>query len=177
MSSIGRTDSEYIYSYAFLCGFLCSLHCPTLVVFTVGNEEDGTRYILLLSEGARSKVYGCGNVCALCGNHGRVNAIEEHLCRNVVVGDGELHEGLSCIHHQSNLVVPHIVNHIAYEHLCLIQSRRTYIIGKHGVGNVHSYDGFNTIALRSVNLCTELRTCSSNYERGESQKEKPRLSL
>ena len=122
------------------------------MVFTVGDEDDGTSNLFLLCEAVHAQLDSMGNVGALHANHRGVDALQEHLGRNIVAGDGQLHEGIAGKHNQSDFVVGEMVHQVLHQQFALFQSRGHHIFCKHRVADVETDDGFNAIAFLVGNL-------------------------
>ena len=85
------------------------------MVFAIGNHDNRFANAFLLTKAAHRKVNGLGDVSALCGDESWVDVLQEHLSRNVVGGNGQLHKGISCEHHQSDAVVCKVIYEILDE--------------------------------------------------------------
>ena len=115
--SLTTTDTQHIDTHAFLPGFLCGIECPTLVIFTIGDDNDSLADTLFLGETAHCHIDGSGNVGALGSHHRRVDTREEHLGGNIVARDRQLHKGITGEHDKTDLVVGEMIHQILHHHL------------------------------------------------------------
>ena len=137
------------------------------MVFTISNHNDSTSNIVLLGKTFRSQINGISYIGALCLNQTRGDILQEHLGRNVIAGNRQLHKRIACKNNQSNLVIGKIINQIFYQHLTLIKTGRNNILCQHRVGDIQTNDSFNTLSLIMRNLATHLRT--SQHDNQECQ--------
>ena len=121
-TALGVADSENEHVDAFLLGSFGSLECPTLVVFTIGNKDDGAPNLLLLCKAVGSQRERTTHIGTLHVDERRRDVLQEHFCRHIVACDRQLHKGIAGKHHQANLVVGEMVYQILDEHLTLLQT-------------------------------------------------------
>ena len=176
-SALGRAYAKDIDVHPFLGGSLCRGHCPTLVVLTVGDDEDGTTHSLLLREAVRGQLNGAGDVGALHGNHGGRDVVEEHLGRDIVASDGQLRVSIAGIDNEADFVINHIIYEAADEHLGLRQTAGRDILGHHGVTDVQGDDGLDAAARARVDASAVLRTCQAQHQHGQRRIQEPELQL
>ena len=138
--------------------FLSSLQGPTLVVFTVSNNDDSLANTLFLRKAVRSHRDSLCYICTLSGHHRWVDARQEHLSRHIVTGDRQLDESVASKDYQTNLVVGKVVNKVLHHHLGTIQTTGRYIFCQHRVTDIYRNDGLNTSTLLVTDLGTELWT-------------------
>ena len=173
--TLRRTDAQHEHTHSLVLGLVGSLQCPTLVVLTVGNHDDGLADALFLREAVDGHPYGGGNVRTLHADHGRVDIAEEHLGRHVVARDRQLHEGIAGKDNQSHLVVGEMVHEVFHHHLGASQAARCYVLCHHGVGHVHGDDGLNARPLLTVNLSAHLRSCQHDNHQSQGGQQQGEL--
>ena len=137
------------------------------MVLTIGNDDDGLAYLVVLAEAVLRHLNGSGNICALCANHRGVDAAEEHLGRHIVAGHGQLYKGIAGKDNQSYLVVRELVNKVLHHHLGTFQTTGGDILGSHGVGDVHRYDGLYALTLLCLRSCSPMRAGKSHDKQGK----------
>ena len=145
------------------------------MVLTVGNDDDGLAYLLLLGEAVGSHLYSPRYVRALRGHQRRVDVRQEHLGRHIVTGDGQLHKGIACKHNEAYLVVRKVVDQVLDHHLRTVQTAGRHILGQHGVTDVDTNDGLNACALLVTDFRSHLRTGKHQDEQGQSGLQQPEL--
>ena len=128
-----------------------------------------------LGEAIAGHGQGSGDVGALHVDERGLNALQEHLGRDVVAGNGKLDEGIACKDNESNLIVGEMVDEILDKHLALLQTRRNHILSQHGVADVKADDCFDAIALLARNLRSHLWTCQHHDEQGKCCLKQPEL--
>ena len=171
--ALGRAHTQYVYSHSGILGGLGSLECPTLVVLTIGNHDDSLADAFLLGKAMCSHIDGTGDISALSSHHRWVDTRQEHLGRNIVAGDRQLHECIACKHDETNLIISKVVNQILYHHLTAIQSARRDILGHHRVTDIHRNDGLDAHTLLVVDLGAKLRTGQHHDEQCQSALQNP----
>ena len=120
--SLGITDTQDKHVDALLVGHLRCLLRTLFVVFAIGNHDDGPAHVVLLGEALGGEADGLSDVGALGLDETRGNVLQEHLGRNVVASDRQLHEGIACEDDETNLVVGEVINQILYQHLALVET-------------------------------------------------------
>ena len=103
------------------------------MVFAIGNNDDGSAHILLLSETLGSQIDGCSDIGSLGLDKTRGYVLEKHLCRNIIGGDWQLHERIACKDDESNFVVVKVVDQIFDKHLTLVQTGWNHVLTEHGI--------------------------------------------
>ena len=174
-STTGRTDTQHIGIHPSCLGVLCSFHCPTLVVFTIGDDDDGLAHTFLLSKAVRSHVDGSSNISTLRGNHRWRDIRQEHLGTDIVAGDGQLDESIAGKDDKTYLVVGKVVHQILDHHLRTVQTTGSDILGEHRITDVHADDGLDTRTLLVADLGTHLRTGQHDDEQGQCSEQQPEL--
>ena len=143
-----------------ILGFLSSLQGTTLVVFTVGNDDDSLTDTLLLRKAVRGHRDSLCNICTLCSHHRRIDARQEHLGRHIVTGDRQLDKGVARKDNQTNLIIGEVIDEVLHHHLGTVQTTGCHIFSEHGVTDIHRYDGLYAGTLLVTNLRTKLWTGS-----------------
>ena len=154
----GGADAEDIDVHAFVAGVLGGLHGTAFMVFAIGDDNDGLAYAFLLGEAMRGQRNGGGNVGALGGYQRGVDARKEHLGRNIVAGNGQLHEGIAGEDDEPYLVVSEVIYQILDHHLSTVQAAGRHVLGQHGVADVHTDDGLDARTLLVRNAGAHLGT-------------------
>ena len=172
---VGRADAQHVDTHAFLLGFLGSLQRPTLVVFTIGDDDDGFADVLFLRKAVRRHVDGSGNVGALCGYHRRGDARQEHLRRHVVAGNGQLDESIAGKDYQTYLVIGEMVDQVLYHHLRAVQTAGSHVFSQHRVADVQTDNRLNAGALLVADFRAELRAGYHDDEQGQRRQQQPVL--
>ena len=117
------------------------------MVFTIGDDDDGASDMVGLCETVHCQLYGMADICTLSSNERRIDVLQEHLRRDVVSGNRQLYESITSKDHKSYFIVGEVVNHVFDEHLALFQSARHNILSEHGIGDVHTDDGFDALTI------------------------------
>ena len=130
-SALGVTDTQDKDIDALLLGSSRSLCSTRFVVFTIRDNDDGTTYIRLLGEALCSQVYRSTDVGALRLNQVWCNVLKEHLGRNVVARDRQLHKSIASEDNQTNLIIGKVIYKILYQHLALVETRWNDILCQH----------------------------------------------
>ena len=156
--TFGFTDTDHENLYAFFLGALGYGYGIVFVVLTVGDEDDGTARVALLSKATDRGIQGCTDGGTLGLDEVRLDGIEEHLRRYIVTGDRQLDERVTGEDHESYLVVYHVIHQLGQHLFGAVQTVRRHVFRHHRVGDIEGYDGFDTLPfLRALGL-TELRT-------------------
>ena len=174
-STLRRTDAQHIDSHASLFGFLGSLQGSSLMVFTIGDNDNGLADFLLLGEAMRRHRNGFGDIRSLCRHHRRVDGRQEHLRRHIVAGNGQLHEGIASKDDKSYLVVGEIVDHVLYQHLRTIQTTGRHVLCQHRVTDIHTDNGLYTGSLLMTDFRAKLRTGYHDDDQGQCRQQQPEL--
>ena len=103
------------------------------MVFAISNYDNGSAYILLLSETLGSQIDGFADIGSLGLDKTRGYVLKKHLCRNIIGGDWQLHESIACKDDESNLVVVKVVDQIFDKHLTLVQTGWNHVLTEHGI--------------------------------------------
>ena len=173
--TIHRADAQHIDSHTHILRGLSSLNGPTLMVLTIGDDDDCLTDTFFLGETVRSHLNGTGNISTLCGHHRGINAGKKHLGRHIVAGDGKLYEGIASKHNQTNLIVGEMIYQVLYHHLTTVQTTGHHILGQHRVTDIHRDDGLNTHPLLMTDLRTHLGTGQHDDQQGKGSKQQPEL--
>ena len=152
--TISGSYAQDIDTHAFIFRCLSCFERPTLMVLTIGDDDDSLADTFFLSKTMGGHLDGTGDIRTLGCHHRRVDARQEHLCRHIVAGDGKLHKGIARKHNQADLVVSEVVYQILYHHLTTIQTTGDDVLRQHRVTDVQRDDGLYAHAL----LVTDLRT-------------------
>ena len=162
--TLGRTDAQHIDAHASILSRFSSLNRPTLMVFTIGNDDNGLTNLLILCKAVGCHINGGGDVGSLCCHHRRVDVRQEHFGRNIVAGDRQLNEGIASKDDKTNLVVGELINQVLNNHLRTVETTGRNILGQHGVRDIHRNDGLDASTLLVTNLRTHLRTCQHDNQ-------------
>ena len=171
--ALGRAHTQYIYSHAGILSGFGRFECPTLVVLTIGYHDDCLADAFLLGKAMCSHIDGTGDICALSSHHRWVDTRQEHLGRDIVAGDRQLHECIACKHDKTYLIVSKVVNQILYHHLTAVKSAGCDILGHHRVTDIHRNDGLDANTLLVVDLGAKLRTGQHHDEQCQSALQNP----
>ena len=174
--ALGRTDAQHIDTHAFLLRLLSGFQSPTLVVLTIGNDDDGLTDTFLLREAMGGHIHSCCYVGALGLNESWLYAAEEHLCRHEIARDGQLHISLAGKDDKTYLVVGEMIDQILDHHLCTVETTGANIFCQHRVTDVEGYDGFNTCPLLVTDLRTHLRTSQHHNEQSQRREQQTELN-
>ena len=171
--TLSRSYTQHIHAHACFFGSLGSFECPTLVVLTIGNHDNGLTNTFFLCKAMRSHIDGTSNICALSGHHRWVDTRQEHLGRYIVAGDRQLHKGIACKHYQTYLIVGKMIHQVLDHHLTAVQTTWHDILGQHRVTDIHGDNRLDTHTLLVTDLGTELRTCQHHYQQCQSSLQHP----
>ena len=174
-STLGITDTEDKHIDALLLGYLGSLLGSILVVLTIGDHDDGSTHIVLLGKTLGGKRDGIADIGTLSLDQPRCDILQEHLCRYIITGDRQLHEGIACKDNQSDLVVAEVIYQILYQHLALVETGRSHILGKHGIGDIETDHRLDAITLVVRNLASHLRASHHHDDKCQGSKHQHKL--
>ena len=173
--AVGRTNTQHIDAHPFLLGGFGCLEGPTFVILTIGNDDNSLSDAFLLGETVRCHIDGCCKIGSLRGNHTRVDTAEEHLGRDIVARDGQLHEGITSEDDQADLIVVEVVDEILNHHLAPVETAGDDILCPHRVGDIHRDDSLNARTLLLTDLRTHLWTGQHHNQQGKGGLQKPEL--
>ena len=173
--SLRRSDTQHIDTHASILRSRGSLHCPTLMVLTIGDDNDGTPNAFLGGKAVSGHVDGTPYIRTLGGYHRGIDARKEHLRRYIVARDRQLHEGVACKDDESDLIVRKVVDEVLYHHLTAVETTRHDILCQHGVTDVHTDDGLDAHTLLLADLRSHLRTGEHQHQQSQGTLENPEL--
>ena len=137
------------------------------MVFTISNHNNCLADVFLLAETAHRKVDGLGDVGSLCGDECWVDVLQEHFRRNIVGGDGQLHEGVAGKHHKPYAVVCEVVYKVLDKQFTFLQARWHHVLCHHRVADVYGNDGLYAVSFVVGYLRTHLRTSQHHHQKGK----------
>ena len=145
-----RTDSDDVGVYAFGKSIGCSTLRIILMIFTIGDENNSLFGSLVGCKTAYCQIDGSTDSCALQRHHTWVDALEEHLGRHEVIGDGKLGIGLTCEYNETHLVVVEIIDKTRQHTLGPFKTIGLDILSQHRVGDIEANHHLNTFLLDSL---------------------------
>ena len=169
----GRTHTEHIHSHALLSGFLGSLNGSSLVVLTIGDDDDSLADAFLLSETVHCLRYGKRDVGALSGNQRGLDVSKKHLRRHIVARDRQLYKGVTGKYQESYFVVGEVIHEILHHHLATVETARCNILRKHRVADVHGNDSLDALSLLITYLGAKLRTSEHDDDKSKGSLYQP----
>ena len=129
------------------------------VVLAVGDDDNSPAgFALGCSEGGDGGLNSRADGGALRLNECRCDGVQECLGGHIVAGDGQLDVTLAGKDDEADLIVDHLVNHLAEHLFGAVQTRRSYVLGEHGVGYIQGDDDLNTLPFDCFFLLSELRS-------------------
>ena len=177
-TAFGFAYTDHVYVNAQFGSFLCSFCCTFLVVLTIGDQNDGSRsFTFLAAESADRSVDSRADSRSLRLDERGSNMLQEHLGGYIISRDRQLGVCLSCKHNQADFVVRHVVNQFAEHLFGSVQTRRSDIFGKHGVGYIQCNHHFDTLAFFHAFRLSVLRSCRSNNQTSQGKHQYTELDV
>ena len=159
-----RTDSDDVGVYAFGESVGCGTLRIILMIFTIGDKNNSLLGSLVRCKTAYCQIDGSTDSCALQRHHARIYALEEHLGRHKVIGDGKLGIGLTCEYNETHLVVVEIIDKTRQHALGPFKTIGLDILSQHRIGDIETNHHLDAFLLDGLKFRAELRTGSSDYE-------------
>ena len=157
--SLGFADTDDVDLNTHFIGFLGHMVGFIFVVLAVGDDDNSPAGLALgCSEGGDGGLNSLADGGALRLNECRCDGVQECLGGHIVAGDGQLDVTLAGKDDEADLIVDHLVNHLAEHLFGAVQTRRSYVLGEHGVGYIQGDDDLNTLPFDGFFLLSELRS-------------------
>ena len=112
-------------------------------------------------------------------NHRGVDAIQKHLRRNKVAGDGQLDKSVAGKHHKPDAVVAELVDELRHNHLGTLHAAQLTVAGlvdgPHRVAHIDGNNSFDAGLLLLADALAKLRTSQHHDKQCEGSLKQPEL--
>ena len=161
-TSFGFTDTYNYHLDAFFFGTFGNGYGVIFVVLAIGDQDDRTAGVTLLTEATDGGTQGSSDSRSLCLDEFRLDGVEEHLRRHIIAGDRQLNERVAGKDDETHFVIHHVVHQFAQHLFGAVQTVRRYIFGEHRIGDIECHNRLDSLPfLRALRL-TELRPGGSD---------------
>ena len=172
--SVGQAHADGANHHALFGGFAGSLFGVVLMVFAVGDDDDGATLVALpglfsVAQRLHGFLDGVADGGALCADHAAVYLFQKETCGTIVVGEWHLDVAAAGKDDERHAVAGHVLEQTAHHTFGTLQSVGLDVLSHHAVGDVQTDGHIAADAFPFDTLAAHLRIGGSHDKQCQRQ--------